>query len=279
MGRTLRAAILAATAAAALVACGSGDPYLDGTAAPGTESADMKVESMASDGTSAPAVDQQVIQTANVSLEVDDVDQAVNGVEAQVEQLGGVVQSRSINNYDDDASAYMTIRIPAQDLNGFLDGLPALGRVINSTVDAQDVTLEVIDLEARISTLEASIDRLRDLQRQATSVADLVAVESELATRQSELESLTARRDYLANQVDLSTVYVSMDQVDTGAALRPDFLGGLQRGWDALLTLGAGLVTGVGFLLPLAIVGAAIAAVIIVIVRAIRRRTKQEEKS
>ena len=279
MGRTLRAAILAATAAAALVACGSGDPYLDGTAAPGTESADMKVESMASDGTSAPAVDQQVIQTANVSLEVDDVDQAVNGVEAQVEQLGGVVQSRSINNYDDDASAYMTIRIPAQDLNGFLDGLPALGRVINSTVDAQDVTLEVIDLEARISTLEASIERLRDLQRQATSVADLVAVESELATRQSELESLTARRDYLANQVDLSTVYVSMDQVDTGAALRPDFLGGLQRGWDALLTLGAGLVTGVGFLLPLAIVGAAIAAVIIVIVRAIRRRTKQEEKS
>ena len=279
MGRTLRAAILAATAAAALVACGSGDPYLDGTPVPGVESADMKVESMASDGTSAPAVDQQVIQTANVSLEVDDVDQAVNGVEAQVEQLGGVVQSRSINNYDDDASAYMTIRIPAQDLNGFLDGLPALGRVINSTVDAQDVTLEVIDLEARISTLEASIERLRDLQRQATSVADLVAVESELATRQSELESLTARRDYLANQVDLSTVYVSMDQVDTGAALRPDFLGGLQRGWDALLTLGAGLVTGVGFLLPLAIVGAAIAAVIIVIVRAIRRRTKQEEKS
>ena len=279
MDRTLRAAILAATAAAALVACGSGDPYLDGTPVPGVESADMKVESMASDGTSAPAVDQQVIQTANVSLEVDDVDQAVNGVEAQVEQLGGVVQSRSINNYDDDASAYMTIRIPAQDLNGFLDGLPALGRVINSTVDAQDVTLEVIDLEARISTLEASIERLRDLQRQATSVADLVAVESELATRQSELESLTARRDYLANQVDLSTVYVSMDQVDTGAALRPDFLGGLQRGWDALLTLGAGLVTGVGFLLPLAIVGAAIAAVIIVIVRAIRRRTKQEEKS
>ncbi len=279
MGLATRAAILAAVTAAVLVACGSGDTYLDGEAVPGAESADMKVESMASDGTSAPAVDQQVIQTANVSLEVDDVDQAVNGVEVQVEQLGGVVQSRSINNYDDDASGYMTIRIPAQDLNGFLDGLPALGRVINSTVDSQDVTLEVIDLEARISTLEASIERLGDLQRQATSVADLVAVESELAARQSELESLTARRDYLANQVDLSTVYLSMEQVDTGAALSPDFLGGLQRGWDALLTLGAGLVTGVGFLLPLAIVGAAIAVVIIVIVRAMRRRTKREEKS
>ena len=279
MGRTIRAAVLTAVTAAVLVACGSGDAYLDGSAVPGAESADMKVESMASEGTSAPVVDQQVIRTANVSLEVDDVDQAVNGVEARVEQLGGVVQSRSINNYDDDASAYMTIRIPAQDLNGFLDGLPELGRVINSTVDAQDVTLEVIDLEARISTLEASIERLRDLQSQATSVADLVAVESELATRQSELESLTARRDYLANQVDLSTVYLSMEQVDTGAALSPDFLGGLQRGWDALLTLGAGLITGAGFLLPLAIVGAAIAVVIILIVRAIRRGSKPKEKS
>ena len=279
MGRRMLTTAVLAAGAVMLVACGSGDPYLDGTPVPGAESADMKVESMASEGTSAPVVDQQVIQTANVSLEVEDVDQAVNGVETQVEQLGGVVQSRSINNYDDDASAYMTIRIPAQDLNSFLDGLPEFGTVINSTVDAQDVTLEVIDLEARISTLEASIERLRDLQRQATSVADLVAVESELATRQSELESLTARRDYLANQVDLSTVFLSMDQDDTGAALSPDFLGGLQRGWDALLTLGAGLVTGVGFLLPLAIVGLAIAAVIIVIVRAIRRRTKRQETS
>lgn len=279
MGRTIRAATLAAVAAAVLVACGPGDPYLDGTPVPGVESADVKAEAMASDGATAPAVDQQVIQTANVSLEVDDVDQAVNGVEAQVAQLGGTVQNRSINNYDDDASAYMTIRIPAQELNDFLDGLPALGRVINSTVDAQDVTLEVIDLEAQISTLEASIERLRDLQGQATSVADLVAVESELATRQSELASLTARRDYLANQVDLSTVYLSMDQIATGAALRPDFLGGLQRGWDALLTLGAGLITGAGFLLPLAIVGAAIAVVIIVIVRAIRRAGKTREKS
>ena len=120
---------------------------------------------------------------------------------------------------------------------------------------------------------------MRDLQSQASSISDLVAVEAELANRQSELESLTGRRDYLANQVELSTVYIWMDQRDTGAALTPDFLGGLQRGWDALLTLGAALTTAVGFLLPTALVGLVVAAVGIIIIRLIRGRTKQKDRT
>ena len=269
-----RLAVLVALAALIISACGSNDVSPGGAVA---DSAGVSVESMPGDEQLKQA--PQVIQTANVTIEVDDVDTSVTNITVDVAAIGGFVQSQSINRFDDDATASLTIRVPSANLEDFIDGLADEGRISTSTIDAVDVTLEVIDLEARISTLEVSIERLRELQRQATSVADLVAVESELATRQAELESLTARRDYLANQVDLSTVYVWIDQVDTGAALTPDFLGGLQRGWDALLTLGAGLITGAGFLLPTALVGLAIAAVVIIIIRLIRRRSTREEQS
>lgn len=269
-----RVAVLMALAGGLITACGSTDVSPTGADA---GSAGVSVESMPVDEQMKQT--PQVIQTANVTIEVDDVESAITNITEDVAAIGGFVQSQSINRFDDDATASLTIRVPSTNLEDFIDGLADEGQVITSTIDALDVTLEVIDLEARISTLEASIERLRELQGQATNVADLVAVESELATRQSELESLTARRDYLANQVDLSTVYVWIDQVDTGAALTPDFLGGLQRGWDALLTLGAGLITGAGFLLPTALVGLAIAAVVIIIIRLIRRRTTREDQS
>lgn len=276
MKRSIRWAVPVLLATGLLAACSSGDVSFD---SPAGAPADMAAESMPGEASSSVDMRQEVIRTANITLEVDDVDQSIASISAQVNDQGGFIQSRNITNYDDDATASLTIRIPAGNLDAFVESLQAEGTVVNSSVDAQDVTLEVVDLEARISTLEASIERLRELQQQATSVADLVAVESELANRQAELESLTARRDFLANQVDLSTVYIWIEQRDTGAALTPDFLGGLQRGWDALATLGAGLVTVVGFLLPTALVGLAVAAVVIFIVRHIRGRTKRKERT
>ncbi len=271
----MRAFALVLIAGSLLAACGSGEVS---SQAPVAEYADIASETRPMESSTSQDIQQSIIQTANVSLEVDDVHRAIVSITKSVEANDGSVQSRTINRYDNNATASLTIRVPAASLEDFLTTLTDEGTILSSTVDAQDVTVEVIDIEARRSTLEASINRLRDLQRQATSVTDLVAVESELSTRQADLESLTARRDYLVNQVELSTVYIWMDQVSTGAGLTPDFIGGLQRGWDALLTLGAGLITGVGFVLPTALVGLAIAAVIIGVVRARRQRTKREER-
>lgn len=274
MNRCARLALPLALTAGLVVGCGSGDVSSN---APMGDTAGVSAESMPSDAS--VDVRREVIRTANVSMEVDDVGDAVVGISEAATDLDGSIQSRNITTYEDDATANVTIRIPAGNLDAFLTTLPLIGTVVNTTVDAQDVTLEVIDLEARIGSLEASIARLRDLQAQASSISDLVAVEAELASRQAELESLTARRDYLANQVDLSTVYIWMEQRDTGAALTPDFPGGLQRGWDALLTLGAGLITAVGFILPTALVGALVAAVIVIVIRLLRGRTKRKERT
>ena len=260
-----------------LVGCGGsgGSTFDAGSAAP----AQMSAESMPMEDTGPMRMGEQVIQTAQVSIEVQDVNSALSAIQDAATRSEGFVQNQSVNNFDTDSVANVTVRVPVANLDEFLTEISDLGEVRSQSLDAQDVTLEVIDIEARIATLEESIARLRDLQQRAESVADLVAVEAELATRQAELESLTARRDYLANQVDLATVYVVLDQRDVGPGLSPDFLGGLQRGWDALLTLGAGLITAAGFLLPTAVVALIVVAIVLSVVRKIRARRKARRSS
>ena len=260
-------------------------PYSDEIAAEAPELAsEMSMDAVGVDGgTVAGAVagtdsraNQQIIRTAYVSVDVYDVATGVSAIADLTANLEGQLRSQSVQGTGEDSSANMTVRVPASNLDALLASIDTLGEVTSSSVDAQDVAVEVIDLEARITTLEESIDRLRDLQGQATSVADLVTVESELSARQAELESLTARRDYLMRQVEMSTAYISLTTTTTGPGVTPDFLGGLERGWNSLISLAASLITLGGFLMPYLLLAGAITAIVLIIVALSRRDPKEK---
>ena len=255
--------------------------YSDEIAAEAPELAsEMSMDAVGVDGGAVSGTDsranQQIIRTAYVSVDVDDVATGVSAIADLTTDLEGQLQSQSVQGTGEDSSANMTVRVPASNLDALLASIDTLGEVTSSSVDAQDVAVEVIDLEARITTLEESIDRLRDLQGQAASVADLVTVESELSARQAELESLTARRDYLLRQVEMSTAYISLTTTTTGPGVTPDFLGGLERGWNSLISLAAGLITLGGFLKPYLLIAGAITAIVLIIVALSRRDPKEK---
>ena len=260
-------------------------PYSDEIAAEAPELAsEMSMDAVGVDGgTVSGAVsgtdsraNQQIIRTAYVSVDVYDVATGVSAIADLTADLEGQLQSQSVQGTGEGSSANMTVRVPASNLDALLASIDTLGEVTSSSVDAQDVAVEVVDLEARITTLEESIDRLRDLQGQAASVADLVTVESELSARQAELESLTARRDYLMRQVEMSTAYISLTTTTTGPGVTPDFLGGLERGWNSLISLAAGLITLGGFLMPYLLIAGAITAIVLIIVALSRRDPKEK---
>jgi hypothetical protein len=89
------------------------------------------------------------------------------------------------------------------------------------TVRRQDVTAQVVDVEARLGTLRTVRDRLRAYLGNAAATADLVAIERELARVQGEIDVLEAQQRMLSTRVDLAEV--SLD------ARRPRILGPL--GW------------------------------------------------
>lgn len=220
--------------------------------------------------------ERQVIRTGYVSMQVDDVTKSAFDVHALIKKRNGLISSEDTQSSGDMTYANISAQIPADSLDDFIADVSALGTVTSINVTAQDVTTQVVDLDARIKALQTSIDRLTELLAQASRIEDLLAIETQLAQRQAELDSLTAQRQWLGDQVAMSTITVSLSPVTQIADVdAPGFLSGLQSGWAAFLSLIMVAVTAVGFFLPFLLVLAVIAVPLaIVLVRQSRRHRR-----
>ena len=198
--------------------------------------------------------DRAVIKTSSLSLRVDDVEKSIEKVTEIVDQFKGRIDDSSLYKNpgtDDSLSANLTIRVPNSELENSIEKLKTLGDVENSSISASDVTMQKVDLEARISSLESSISKFRELLASATNVTDLISAESALAERQAELDSLNAQLKYLSQQVDMSVIYLSLLPSDSFSAIKPiGFLSGLEKGFYALLNTVANLTSFVGYAIP-----------------------------
>lgn len=266
-----------------VTACSSGDigPMTGDQAMPGEPMMDAALgpEAMQAQGDrDAASVQQQVIKTATISIRVDDVTTTGAKVVSLVTVNEGFVQQQDLSNSDETTYETITARVPADRLDAFISEVSALGSVQSLTSQAADVTQQVVDLDARIGALQTSAKRLEELLAATSSVADLVAVETELANRQAELDSLISQRDYLRDQVSYSTVTVLLSPVvESIGATPPGFVSGLQNGWTALVMLVGVAITAVGFLLPFVLIAAAIAVPIIIAINAMGRRRRRHE--
>lgn len=221
--------------------------------------------------------DRSVITTGWLTMTVDDPVDTAAEVASIVDRADGRIDSRSETPGTDTqpARATLVVRIPADDFEAVLADLRELGEVDSVQLDASDVTQQREDLDARIGALQASVDRLLALLAEATTTADLIAIESELSSRQAELDSLVAQRDSLADQVDFSTLTVELLSEGIAPDAGPDdFWSGLVTGWEALVSFLAGLLVVAGVLLPwiglLLVIAAIITAIVILATRSRR---------
>jgi TolA-binding protein len=245
--------------------------------APGV-SGEMAVTDKAAQAPSTVTTERQVIRTGYVSMRVDDVAKTAFDVHALVKKRNGVVSSEDTQSTGDSTYANITAQIPAADLDAFIADISALGNVDSVSITAQDVTTQVVDLDARIKALQTSINRMSQLLAQASRIEDLLAIETQLSQRQAELDSLTAQRTWLGDQVAMSTITVTLSpKTEITDVDAPGFLSGLQSGWAAFVSLIMVAITAVGFLLPFLLVLAVIAIPLtLVIVRQTRQRQRTE---
>ena len=225
----------------------------------------------------AAVADRSVITTGSVSVTVTDPIKAAQDAVTIVEQAGGRVDSRTENPETDNqaASATLTLRIPAGDLDLTLTELRALGTVNYVTLSASDVTQQSADINARITALTTSVDRLLALMTQATSTTDLIAIEGELSTRQADLESMRSQRDHLSDQIEYSTITLELNATGTVAPGAPDnFWTGLVAGWNTLVSVLGAVLVGIGFALPWLLIAAVAGGIVFLIVRLITRKAK-----
>ncbi|MFY9231461.1 MAG: DUF4349 domain-containing protein [Candidatus Nanopelagicales bacterium] len=283
--RLIITALISTAMTLTLASCGSGDSVAEYDMAAGPEAAvaeapmmDEAVRAPEEASTVDSMQERSIIRRAYVSLRVEAVSEAVADIRDLVSSYDGVIAAENVSGADADRYATVTAQIPADALDAFLPDVTALGDVESMDISSEDVTTQVIDLDARIAALQTSIERLTQLLTDADRVEDLIAVESELARRQADLDSLTSQRAWLSDQVAMSTVTISLSPITRVADVEtPGFLSGLASGWSALVALVGFGFTALGFLLPFILIALVVAVpVTVLLVRRSRRRRKVE---
>ncbi len=273
---------LAITALLALTGCSSMADSLEETSvsmgAPDiayTEDMAVEMDMQGRADESAASFEPDIIRTGYLSLSVDSPSDTADEITGVVEAAGGRIASRSDYTPVDygQPSSYLEARIPYDVLDATVESIQELGDVQEVSLNSVDVSLQKIDLDARIDVLEAAIERLNELLAEAASTSDLIAVESALSERQAELDSLQSQREYLSDQTLFATLSISLITPANATPAEPDgFLDGIVRGWESILAFFAGTIVWAGILVPwLGLV--AVVAVAIVVVRRLRRRS------
>ena len=210
--------------------------------------AGSRAEPAPAQGVPLGAVERSLVRTAQLTLEVTDPAASLRHIRTAATGVGGVVTQEQTS----ETGSWVVLRVPANALDRLIDDLAATGRVLARSAHTIDATEEMIDLDARVATQQASVARVRGLLTEAESIGDVVAIESELARREAELDSITRRLEALRSQVAMSTLAVEVK----GPGAAPDrptpvgFLDGLAAGWAGLLAVGSAAAAAVGFLVP-----------------------------
>ncbi|MCV7348514.1 DUF4349 domain-containing protein [Mycolicibacterium rhodesiae] len=224
-----------------------------------------------------PMAKRDVVKTASMSISVAHPAEAADKAAVIVENAKGRVDSRSEDAGSGTGRARSTVvlRVPAAKLDETLRELKTLGTVEHVQVSADDVTAQRVDLDARITALQTSVDRLLGIMRDAKDPDALIKAESALSERQADLDSLRAQRQALGDQIDYSTVDVTFIAQEIGGPAPTEyrgFFGQVERGWDTMVSVAGNLVLLFGLLLPWLAVLAVAGAIVYLIVRLTRAR-------
>ncbi|MBQ7584581.1 MAG: DUF4349 domain-containing protein [Lachnospiraceae bacterium] len=231
----------------------------------------------------------KIIRNASISLDVGSLEEFSDNLKKTVYDYGGYMESMDINAYDSDYSesryGYYTARIPAAKLDDFLNIVKDEGTVTAKSESAEDVTLQYVDVEARIATYEAERDSLMELLDKATTLKDILTIRDKIAEVNYELDSLQRQLKSMQNKVSYSTVSISAKETRTIAGSKGEksfftkigenFASEMEDGLEIAIDLIIFIITR----LPLFAILALIVFAIVKVVTAIFGKSGKEKKA
>jgi hypothetical protein len=264
--------------AAALSLAGCSSSGRSGSASAGSDALHAPVAQPAGGtaSTSQP-VQREVITTADVTLRAKNPLSAGDRAARIAEAMGGRVDDRteSAATKTQTATASLTLRVPADKVTTTLDQLKPLGTITSIKMSTDDVTTKGQDLDAKIKALTTSVNRLLALEAKAKDSDTLISFETAISDRQGQLDSLTAQRRYLSDQVAMSTIsldVVAPTRTVVHHATTPTPANAAGAGFAGFATFFTWVFLVLSYLLPWIVLAAVITFGSIALVRWRRRR-------
>lgn len=156
-----------------------------------------------------PAIRSALIKQANLSLTVESVDESLESIsEILVDQRGDLLELQDEQRFESTGSAYVVLRlrVPKDNLDATLAAFKALGTVEQQSITAEEVSDQLVDLEARLRNLRKSEESLLKIMERSGSIPDILEVSRELNTVRASIEQIDAQLKSLQNRVAYSTI-------------------------------------------------------------------------
>lgn len=237
---------------------------------------------------------RMVIQTGSISMVVAEINANVQKIADFAKNKNGWVVSSSvgdeqpkpmplagIENSGTPTSAYITIRVPAENFDetmGYIRGLAQKVKI--ESTQNQDITEEYTDLESRLRNLEAAEKELLKIMERSGEIGDVLAVQRELNNVREQIEQLKGRMQYLKQSVEMSSITANLalseDQlpIEPGDKWRPKYV--LQQAWNSVLNFVKGLSYFFIWLIVYAVIWVPIIAIVWLVVKFLRKRENVE---
>ena len=222
--------------------------------------------------------EKKIIRSASLTLVTQEYDEALAALKTDCEGQGGWIESsdENTNSRTGLRTAYLTLRVPQDSLDAYLGSTEGLGRVTNRSESSQDVTASYQDNQTRLNTQLALMERLQALITESGDLSDLLALESQIAETQYQIDSLQSSLNRTDRQVSYSTVSITLREekapelTDTTVSFGERILSAIQTGWEAFTTFLSDMVVFLMAALPFI----AIVVAVIIVVKLFKRRKK-----
>jgi len=156
---------------------------------------------------------RKIIKEGDLSFETKDAAKTRNMIATAVSEVNGYISKDDAHEYAARFERHLTIRIPANEFDNLLDKISKnVTKFDNMHVDVLDVTAEYIDIEARLKTKKELKERYREILSRAAKVDEILYIEKEIGSLQSDIESVEGQMKLLKDKISYSTLDITYYQ-------------------------------------------------------------------
>jgi len=155
-----------------------------------------------------------VVRTAQLALISNNFGQIRSAVEQITKAHQGYIGQLQLNTpAGESRSLSASLRIPAAQLDSALAELKHLGRVINESQSGDDVTQRYVDLDARLTNLRTTEQRLQQMLKERTGrLSDILEVEQAVDKTRGEIDIAVAEQKSLSNQIAFARLQLNVSE-------------------------------------------------------------------
>lgn len=248
-----------------------------------TQSSELS-EMLTSDLSTTLPQDRKLIRQLTIGMETTELDPFVQSLTTSLSEYDGYIASGSLQTRNTRRQAFYTLRVPAEQLDNFLQSIQSIGTLCRKTEQVEDVTLEYVDVESRLTVLRTEQESLLQLLADADSLTSILEIRDRLTQINADIESYTAQLRTLDNQIAYATIELSVEEVERVSVVEEEgrfhkigrqFVENLSDVWEGVCDFFVFFVSAIPYFLVLAIIALCTWLIIRGILRGCRKRRQK----